>query len=90
MRNGALQRAIVDARGDRSLKEFAYLLGERENYVAMIEHAHCALSVKRAARWATALGLPRTTFIDAVLQDLVDAADPFEGGMRVRVRCEEG
>jgi hypothetical protein len=85
----ALRQAIERARGAMTRKEFAFKLGESRGRVVQYEFGHEPLRLECAVRWALALGLPRTTFVSAVLQDLVDDADAFESGLRVRVRCEE-
>ncbi len=72
-----------------SCKAFAFALGERPSTLAQFEYGHEQVPLERAKRWALMLGLPAATFVTPVLQDLVDDVDEFEGGIRVRVRCEE-
>lgn len=89
IRDGDLRRVIVALRGDLTCKEFAGRLGETLDEVSRIEHAHRALSLPRAIKWAQALGLPIATFMLPSVNDAIDAACEFSGVERIRL-VQEG
>lgn len=80
---------MVALRGELTCKEFAFRLGETLDEVSRIEHAHRALSLPRAIKWAEALGLPIATFMLPSVNDAVGAACEFAGVDRIRL-CVEG
>jgi transcriptional regulator with XRE-family HTH domain len=66
---GALS-ALRESEGE-SLSEFAERLGVSRPHLSDIEHGRRAVSLERAARFATALGQHQPQFVRLALQDQV-------------------